>query len=104
MNRTMRLSWILRCVAVLFALSPCHAEEPLPAPSASGRLGPIKEQDPSTPPSQKSPLELPPPPDRQNERNLTLPPLEPGDRVFPINLAVALRLSDARPIIVAATV
>lgn len=29
------------------------------------------------------------------------PPLEPGDRCFPINLATALRLSDARPLIVA---
>jgi outer membrane protein TolC len=30
------------------------------------------------------------------------PPLEPTDRAFPINLATALRLSDARPLIVAA--
>ncbi len=33
---------------------------------------------------------------------LPLPPLEPGDLRFPINLATALRLSDARPLIVAA--
>jgi hypothetical protein len=34
---------------------------------------------------------------------LTHPPLEPGDLLFPINLAAALRLSDARPILIAAT-
>ncbi len=31
---------------------------------------------------------------------LPLPPLEPGDKRFPINLVAALRLSDARPIVV----
>lgn len=34
---------------------------------------------------------------------VNLPPLEPGDVRFPINLAAALRLADARPILVAAT-
>ena len=34
--------------------------------------------------------------------NLKPAPLEPGDLRFPINLATALRLSDARPLIVAA--
>jgi hypothetical protein len=53
------------------------------------------------PPSTKSPMELPPP--RGGETvALPLPPLEPGDLRFPINLATALRLSDARPLIVAA--
>lgn len=33
---------------------------------------------------------------------LPLPPLQPGDLRFPINLATALRLADARPLIVAA--
>jgi hypothetical protein len=33
---------------------------------------------------------------------LELPPLEPGDLRFPINLGTALRLADARPLIVAA--
>src|SRR5689334_20279153 len=47
-------------------------------------------------PSQKSPLEQPPPPGGQAEK-LPLPPLEPGDLRFPINLGTALRLSDARP-------
>jgi hypothetical protein len=52
-------------------------------------------------PSQKSALELPPPPGGETV-TLPLPPLEPGDLRFPINLATALRLADARPLIVAA--
>ncbi len=52
-------------------------------------------------PSQKSPLELPPPPGGETV-TLPLPPLEPGDLRFPINLATALRLADARPLIVVA--
>jgi len=53
------------------------------------------------PPSQKSPLELPPPPGGKAD-DLKPPPLEPGDLRFPINLATALRLADARPLIVVA--
>jgi outer membrane protein TolC len=52
-------------------------------------------------PSAKSPLELPPPPGGETVQ-LPLPPIEPGDLRFPINLATALRLADARPLIVAA--
>jgi outer membrane protein TolC len=52
-------------------------------------------------PSLKSPLELPPPPDGETITPM-LPPLEAGDLRFPINLATALRLADARPLIVAA--
>ncbi|MGH7173991.1 MAG: TolC family protein [Gemmataceae bacterium] len=52
-------------------------------------------------PSQKSPLELPPVPGGEVV-NLKPPPTEPGDLRFAINLATALRLSDARPLIVAA--
>jgi outer membrane protein TolC len=52
-------------------------------------------------PSQKSPLELPPPTPDGEVVHLDLPPPEPGDLNFPINLATALRLSDARPLIVA---
>jgi outer membrane protein TolC len=52
-------------------------------------------------PSQKSPLELPPPAGGE-VLDLRPPPLEPGDLRLPINLATALRLADARPIIVAA--
>jgi outer membrane protein TolC len=53
------------------------------------------------PPSQKSPLELPPTPGGE-VLDLKPPPLEPGDIRLPINLATALRLSDARPLIVSA--
>src|SRR5581483_10433649 len=52
-------------------------------------------------PSQKSPLELPPPPGGETV-TLPLPPLESGDLRLPINLATALRLADARPLIVVA--
>ncbi|HTU20379.1 MAG TPA: hypothetical protein VMG10_20110, partial [Gemmataceae bacterium] len=52
-------------------------------------------------PSQKSSLQLPPPPGGETVK-LELPPLEPGDLRFPINLGTALRLADARPLIVAA--
>jgi outer membrane protein TolC len=44
---------------------------------------------------------LPAPPGGEAVK-LELPPLEAGDLRFPINLATALRLSDARPLIVAA--
>jgi outer membrane protein TolC len=50
-------------------------------------------------PSQKSPLEQPPVPGGE-VLDLKPPPPEPGDLRFPINLATALRLADARPIIV----
>ncbi|HWB09017.1 MAG TPA: TolC family protein [Pirellulales bacterium] len=52
-------------------------------------------------PSEKSALELPPPPGGETVQ-LPLPPLEPGDLRLPINLATALRLADARPLIIAA--
>ncbi|HET6880870.1 MAG TPA: TolC family protein [Pirellulales bacterium] len=54
-----------------------------------------------SPPSTKSPLELPPPPGGEAVA-LPLPPLERGDLRLPINLATALRLADGRPLIVAA--
>jgi hypothetical protein len=52
-------------------------------------------------PSKKSPLELPPPPGGETVQ-MPLPPTEAGDLRFPINLATALRLSNARPLIIAA--
>jgi outer membrane protein TolC len=52
-------------------------------------------------PSQKSSLQLPPPPGGEAVK-LELPPLEPGDLRYPINLATALRLAEARPLIVIA--
>jgi outer membrane protein TolC len=45
-------------------------------------------------------LEVPPPPGGE-VIDLKPPPLEAGDLRFPINLATALRLADARPLIVA---
>lgn len=94
-----------------------NAEQQLPAPRqtdsnqqpSTGRADPygsplVKIPSPldiPPQPSQKSPLELPPPPGGETVI-LPLPPLEPGDLRFPINLATALRLADARPLIVAA--
>jgi outer membrane protein TolC len=97
---------------------PCGAQSPeqpeLPSPRAT-QASPIppavqgaSEQVPTpiplelpAKPSQKSPLEVPPPAGGEVVK-LPLPPLEPGDLRFPINLATALRLSDARPLIVVA--
>jgi len=83
---------------------PCRAQQALPAPQplTSPLLPkvPVPLDRPQQP-SQKSPLELPPPPGGETVK-LPLPPLEPGDLRFPINLATALRLADARPLIVAA--
>ncbi len=62
---------------------------------------PAQGDKPPGRPSQKSPLEQPPP--GGEVLDMRPPPLAPGDLRFPINLATALRLSDARPIIVAAT-
>jgi outer membrane protein TolC len=46
-------------------------------------------------------MQLPPPPGGETVQ-MPVPPLEAGDLRFPINLATALRLADARPLIVAA--
>ncbi|MGH7136921.1 MAG: hypothetical protein ACREHD_14370, partial [Pirellulales bacterium] len=75
---------------------------PSRAPVEASRLVeiPVPLNRPSQP-SLKSSLELPPPPGGETV-NLPLPPLEPGDLRFPINLATALRLADARPLLVAA--
>ncbi len=67
--------------------------------SFGGRL--CRAQAPAAPPSRKSPLE-PPPPASGDVVELKLPPLETGDVRFPINLAAALQLADARPVLVAA--
>ena len=63
---------------------------------------PARGDKPPGRPSQKSPLEQPPVPGGE-VLDMRPPPPEPGDLRFPINLATALRLSDARPIIVSAT-
>ncbi len=74
-----------------------EAERPLPPP----RPVPSSEKD-SSPPWQKSPLERLPPPGGETLK-VEPPPLAPGDRRFPINLAAALRLADGRPILISAT-
>jgi hypothetical protein len=60
---------------------------------------PVRGDQPPGRPSQKSPLEQPPTPGGE-VLDMRPPPVQPGDLRFPINLATALRLSDARPIIV----
>src|SRR4051794_22254916 len=114
MERFHRLLIVLTvCLLPWFGRPPCHAQSPAAPPAAlppapapargegvqSLPPGParprVEEQGPSTRPSLKSSLELPPPPDSQLEKSLTIPPLQAGDLRFPINLAVALRLADA---------
>ncbi|HTU92181.1 MAG TPA: TolC family protein [Gemmataceae bacterium] len=83
---------------------PGNVEQPPPSPQPTGQSPLIKipvQLDIPPQPSQKSPLELPPPPGGETV-TLPVPPLEAGDLRFPINLATALRLADARPLIVAA--
>ncbi|HVC95469.1 MAG TPA: hypothetical protein VND64_17370, partial [Pirellulales bacterium] len=77
----------------------------LPLPM-NGRTRGVTEQTPTpmrlelpADPSKRSLLEVPPPPEVVN---LQLPPPEPGDLRFPINLATALRLADVRPLVIAA--
>lgn len=60
---------------------------------------PARGDKPPERPSRKSPLEQPPTPGGE-VLDMRPPPPEPGDLRFPINLATALRLADARPIIV----
>lgn len=63
---------------------------------------PARGDKPPERPSRKSPLERPPTPGGE-VLDMRPPPPEPGDLRFPINLATALRLADARPIIVSTT-
>ncbi len=115
MERFDRLLILLAVLVLLWLLPlPCRAQfpadgnaaqpppAPLPAPPPSPLLPKVPVPLDIPPhPSQKSPLELPSPPGGETVA-LPLPPLEPGDLRFPINLATALRLADARPLIVAA--
>ncbi len=93
-----------------FASLPCRAQAPEPPPAksppsppAGGDASPIvpSPRRSGKPPWEKSPLELPPPAGGE-VMEMKPPPLEPGDLRFPINLATALRLADARPLIVVA--
>jgi hypothetical protein len=106
MERFKRILMVLT-VVLLPDLRPllCRAQAPGPLPTTSvGDTATANEQGqaaPSSRPSQKSPLELPPPAGGE-VLDLKPPPLEPGDLRLPINLATALRLADARPLIVVA--
>ena len=95
MNRFTRLATALMILALPWLQPlPCLAQPPAPPAAAPPSASPPR------PVEEKSPLEIPPPPSGEVV-HLELPPLEPGDLRFPINLATALRLSDARPLIVA---
>jgi outer membrane protein TolC len=91
MARSAALTAIAACVFVhQFAIDPCHAQPPA-SPASS-----------IPPPRQSVTI---PPPRRAGDPpivDLKPAPLDPTDLRFPINLATALRLSDARPLIVAA--
>src|SRR5262249_48979713 len=86
---------------------PCLAQSPATPPPASPPVtAPARDDSKPALPAphpvgEKSPLEVPPPASGEVVK-LQLPPLEPGDLRFPINLATASRLADARPLIVAA--
>lgn len=119
MNRTSRVPWLSPCLCLLLSVSasrvvaqaPAANQPTLPPPRPSGEPDLLPGMTERTPfpqrvelpaqPSQKTPLEKPPPPGGESV-NLPLPPVEPGDLRFPINLATALRLADARPLVVAA--
>jgi outer membrane protein TolC len=68
----------------------CHAQPPAPAPSSLPPALPRRTIPPPRPASDLGTVKL------------KQAPLEPTDLRFPINLAAALRLSDARPLMVAA--
>jgi outer membrane protein TolC len=74
---------------------PAPAPRSRPSAPPSGRILIARAGDPDPAPPTPPPLENP-------LVKLSAVPLEPTDLRFPINLATALRLSDARPLIVAA--
>jgi outer membrane protein TolC len=78
-----------------------QAPPPLPSTLPESTLRPGEPKGPPTPPWQKSNLQRPAPPGGEVVE-VKPPPLEPGDLRFPINLATALRLADARPLVVVA--
>ena len=93
------LAWVgpARCVGQ--APAPPSAApflRPEPTPRVARPPGPASADIPADglPSPRRSPL--------ATEVRLKAAPTEPGDLRFPINLAAALRLSDARPLIVAA--
>jgi outer membrane protein TolC len=119
------LSIILTCVFLAGVDPGARGEQPPPLSANRGRVArkssqappadnatappapplitfPARGDKPPGRPSQKSPLQEPPIPGGE-VLVMKPPPAQPGDLRFPINLATALRLADARPIIVAAT-
>ncbi len=71
-----------------------------PVPPAQGAPAEGEQAVPAPGEPQQAPPELPPSVDQQ--AGLKPPPLEMGDVPLKINLATALRLADARPLVVAA--
>jgi outer membrane protein TolC len=115
MNHQSARAWMIFVVVLLSRadFSPCAAQPTVltssaqPPPSERATSGPLRAQgDQSLPPP------LPPAPSPSPLARPTSPlasrvqfkpaPLAPSDLRFPINLATALRLADARPLIVAA--
>ena len=116
-----RTGWAWMPVAALMfscvELSPCKAQTPLPSlppPTMSPAAGDVEGRGgrnlppalpPSIAPAPRTPgatSETTGPNPLATGLTLKAVPTEPTDRRFPINLAAALRLSDARPLIVAA--
>ncbi len=102
------LSWMESLHAQNPPSSDVEPTLPSPRSTEERRPGGVTEKTPfpqrlelPAQPEKKSSLELPPPPGGEAVK-VDLPPLEPGDQRFPINLATALRLADGRPLIVAA--
>ncbi len=75
-------------------------------PAGDPVLGDLPPAIPITPPPDDAPRSVARPAERPNPLAATpdykAAPIAPGDRRFPINLATALRLADARPLVVAA--
>jgi outer membrane protein TolC len=100
-------SWILLAALLLLggAALPCRAQvpmPPLPAPRPVPTPAPAGKQPAGEVIEPSGPVPNPLPADTGQAVMLKAPPLEGGDVQLPINLATALRLADARPIMVAA--
>src|SRR5690242_10391684 len=92
--------------ALLAGLVPLagRAQSPVPQPTlgppTAAAPQPTDPGQPLPPPQSLEPA--PPAPADRQPACLPLPPTEPTDVRLPINLAAALRLADARPLVVAA--
>ena len=87
---------ILLVATIIVATLMLHGFEPLPCRAQTAVAGAVAA-GPAAPTNSASPAG-----ERLRDLKLKAAPLEPTDLRFPINLATALRLSDARPLIVAA--